>query len=246
MKLAKKFCRAFLLGVVSYLICWGFLAFFLQNRAIPSVGSSLQTFWELKEQLALHTLASLGRISVAISLSLLLGVPLGIFLGIFPKLNRLLSPLLYFLYPLPKVAFLPVFMILWGLGNFSKILLLLTIIVLQMIVLVRDGVQQIPANYQKNMTNFHANTIQRIYYLILPAIVPNLLASLRVSLGIALASLFFAENYATHYGLGYLILSAWTKMDYPEMFAGIFAIALLGFFLFTLVDALAEHFHYTV
>ncbi|MFL2065011.1 ABC transporter permease [Marinilactibacillus psychrotolerans] len=168
---------------------------------------------------------------------------MGILLSMFPKSDRLLSPLLYFLYPLPKVAFLPIFMLFWGLGNFSKILLLFSIIVLQVIILVRDGAKTIPENYQRIMTNFQASIWQQIRYLILPAIFPNILASLRVSIGIALASLFFAENYATDYGLGYLILSAWTKMDYPEMFAGIFCIALLGFILFRVIDSL-ERFSY--
>lgn len=237
------FFYSLFLGVLSYLSVWILLFILSNNHAIPSPTVTIIKMWEIRELLGLHMLASSLRIIIALLLAIITGIPLGILLSMFPRSDHLLSPLLYFLYPLPKVAFLPVFMLFWGLGNFSKILLLFSIIVLQVIILVRDGAKMIPENYQRIMVNFQASIWQQIRYLILPAIFPNILASLRVSIGIALASLFFAENYATDYGLGYLILSAWTKMDYPEMFAGIFCIALLGFFFFRAIDAL-ERFSY--
>lgn len=244
-KSSASFFHSFILGVLSYLGIWTLLFILSNNHAIPSPITTLEKMWEIKYLLGLHTLASSLRIVTALLLATIFAVPLGIFLSMFPKFDRLLSPLLYFLYPLPKVAFLPVLMLFFGLGNFSKILLLFSIIILQVIILVRDGANRIPDNYQRIMSNFQSNTWQNIRYLILPAIFPNILASLRVSIGIALASLFFAENYATTYGLGYLILSAWMKMDYPEMFAGIFCIALLGFLFFQAIDAL-ERFSYKI
>lgn len=242
-RVQSNFFRSLFLGILSYLAVWILLYVLSNNHAIPSPIVTGIKMWNIKELLGLHIIASSLRIFIALLLAVLVGLPIGILLSMFPKSDRLLSPLLYFLYPLPKVAFLPVFMLFWGLGNFSKILLLFSIIVLQVIILVRDGAKTIPENYQRIMTNFQASIWQQIRYLILPAIFPNILASLRVSIGIALASLFFAENYATDYGLGYLILSAWTKMDYPEMFAGIFCIALLGFILFRVIDSL-ERFSY--
>lgn len=242
-RVQSNFFRSLFLGILSYLAVWILLYVLSNNHAIPSPIVTGIKMWDIKELLGLHIIASSLRIFIALLLAVLVGIPIGILLSMFPKSDRLLSPLLYFLYPLPKVAFLPVFMLFWGLGNFSKILLLFSIIVLQVIILVRDGAKTIPENYQRIMTNFQASIWQQIRYLILPAIFPNILASLRVSIGIALASLFFAENYATDYGLGYLILSAWTKMDYPEMFAGIFCIALLGFILFRVIDSL-ERFSY--
>ncbi|TLQ05992.1 ABC transporter permease [Marinilactibacillus psychrotolerans] len=239
----SNFFRSLFLGILSYLAVWILLYVLSNNHAIPSPIVTGIKMWNIKELLGLHIIASSLRIFIALLLAVSVGLPIGILLSMFPKSDRLLSPLLYFLYPLPKVAFLPVFMLFWGLGNFSKILLLFSIIVLQVIILVRDGAKTIPENYQRIMTNFQASIWQQIRYLILPAIFPNILASLRVSIGIALASLFFVENYATDYGLGYLILSAWTKMDYPEMFAGIFCIALLGFILFRVIDSL-ERFSY--
>lgn len=239
----ESFLSALLLGILSYLFVWYILHLCAKNHAIPDPFTTLGAMWEIKSDLFWHTSASSLRILVALLFSIFFGVPIGISLSLFSKFNRLFSPILYFLYPLPKIAFLPIFMLFWGLGNFSKIMLLFSIIVLQVIVLVRDGANRIPDHYHKAMTNFDSSDWQRVYYLILPAVFPNVLVSLRTSIGIALASLFFAENYATQYGLGYFILSAWTKMDYPEMFSGIFCIALLGFFFFSAIDSL-ERFSY--
>ncbi len=73
-----------------------------------------------------------------------------------------------------------------------------------------------------------------------PRSCPHFFASVRVSIGIALASLFFVENYNTTYGVGYLILSAWSKMDYPQMLSGILLIALMGYLFFASIDWLEK------
>lgn len=189
-RVQSNFFRSLFLGILSYLAVWILLYILSNNHAIPSPIVTGIKMWDIKELLGLHIIASSLRIFIALLLAVLVGLPIGILLSMFPKSDRLLSPLLYFLYPLPKVAFLPIFMLFWGLGNFSKILLLFSIIVLQVIILVRDGAKTIPENYQRIMTNFQASIWQQIRYLILPAIFPNILASLRVSIGIALASLF--------------------------------------------------------
>ena len=163
-----------------------------------------------------------------LAISLLIGIPLGILLGVSKKVNRLLSPFLYYMYPIPKIAFLPVFMLLFGLGNTSKISLIIFIIVFQIILSVRDGVLQIPSTHFKVMNSFSASRKQQYRYLIIPAILPQVFSGLRISIGISLATLFFAENYATTYGIGYFIMSAWTKMNYPEMFSGIIALGFIG------------------
>lgn len=229
---------SFITGLFSFIALWTLLYFAIQNHSIPSPLAALQKAWMIKQTLLLHTGASFLRIIVALGISLLIGIPLGILLSRIKRLDKYLGPLIYFLYPLPKVAFLPVFMIFFGLGNTSKVLLIFAIISIQVIVSIRDGVNSIPKNYYRLMENYGSTSWQTIRYLILPAIQKNLYASLRVSVGISLASLFFAENYNTTYGLGYLILSAWAKMDYPEMFVGILMIGIVGFAFFSGIDSL--------
>ena len=129
-------------------------------------------------------------------------------------------------------------MLLFGLGNTSKILMIIFIVVFQIMLSVRDGVAQIEPVYFKVMDSFCVSPRQRYRFLIVPAMLPQLFSGLRISIGISLASLFFAESYATQFGIGYFILSAWTKMDYVEMFSGILTLGFIGILLFFLLDRL--------
>ncbi len=238
MKIVKRLYRSQILGFLSFLLIWELLHLLLQTHTVPSPADTISYVLKVPDKLFKHSVASILRVGTAIGISLLLGVPAGIVLGVNQACKRLLSPLLYFIYPIPKVAFLPVFMLLFGLGNTSKIILVIWIIIFQIMLSVRDGVEQISPLYFKVMDSFCVSRVQKYRYLILPAILPQIFSGLRVSIGISLASLFFAENYATTYGIGYYILSAWTKMNYVEMFSGILALGLVGILLFKLLDRL--------
>lgn len=227
-----------IIGFISVSLFWYIVYFLLQSHTIPSPFLTVIYMWNEKYMLLLHAGASLLRIIIALFISLLIGVPLGIILGKNKRINTLLSPFLYYIYPIPKVAFLPIFMILYGLGNQSKITLIIWIIVFQIILSVRDGVLQIPSSYYKVMQGFQAPIYQQLIYLIFPSVLPAIFTGIRISIGISLATLFFAENYATIYGIGYYIISAWTKMNYEEMFAGIVTLGCIGLLLFILLDKL--------
>jgi ABC-type nitrate/sulfonate/bicarbonate transport system permease component len=233
-----KLILRLLAGFFSFLLLWELLYVLLDTHTIPSPVDTILYMLTVWDKLLWHSLASLLRVLSAIGISVLFGVPAGILLGMNKTCKRLLSPLLYFIYPIPKVAFLPVFMLLFGLGNASKIILIIWIIVFQIMLSIRDGVEQINPFYFKVMDSFCVTIWQRYRYLILPAILPQIFSGLRISIGISLASLFFAENYATVYGIGYYILSAWTKMNYVEMFGGILALGFLGIMLFLILDRL--------
>ncbi|WP_088810349.1 MULTISPECIES: ABC transporter permease [Listeria] len=229
-----------LIGILGLLLIWELLYLFISSPVIPAPLATCVLFFEKIPELIPHTLMSLYRIVVAILVSLLIGIPLGIFIGANQLADKWLSPILYYIYPIPKVAFLPVFMILYGLGDLSKIMLVIWIIIFQIILSARDGVKQMDPNWEKIMFSFQATPFMRFKHLLLPAISPHIISGLRIAIGISLASLFFAENYATTYGLGYYIMNAWSVIDYPDMFCGILALAFLGFFLFKLTDLLGK------
>ncbi|BCJ98238.1 ABC transporter permease [Anaerocolumna chitinilytica] len=241
-KQRKSRVMELLWGLLSFLLLWEILYLTLKNHTIPSPYLTFLYLPKVWGKLGYHLAGSLLRVGAAILISLCLGIPAGIALSTSSRLRKLFSPFVYFIYPIPKVAFLPVFMLLFGLGNLSKILLVIWIIVFQIILSIRDGADQIPKLYYKAMAGYQATLSDTLRYLIMPAILPYIFSSLRISLGISLASLFFAENYATKYGIGYFILSAWTKMNYKEMFCGILALGLLGILLFILLDFLEKTF----
>ena len=134
---------------------------------------------------------------------------------------------------------MPVFILLLGLGELSKITLMVTILIFPLTLAARDGVRAIPADLFLAARSLNLPPRQWPRHLILPATLPSVFSALRVSIGIAISVLFFAENWATEWGLGYFIMNAWAIMHYSELWAGILALALLGWLLFMLID-LAE------
>lgn len=230
-------------GFLLVLILWYALHFILQLPIIPSPHMTIYEFFILiKGELLIHMLVSLFRILIAVIISLAIGVSIGLFLGLNEKYDSFISPMIYLLYPIPKIAFLPVLMILFGLGDVSKIILITLIILFQILVTTRDSVKGLSKELFYSVKSLGANRTQIYRHLIIPAVLPKLLTSLRISIGTSISVLFFAENYATRYGIGYFIMDSWTKVDYVQMFAGILAISLLGLLIFMFIDLLENRF----
>lgn len=215
---------------------WYLLHYFVNDRIIPTPHSTFIVFIQQFPAILGHIIASLYRIIVAIFFTLIIGVPLGLLIATHQKLDDFISPLIYALYPIPKIAFLPLLMLFFGLGNASKIILVSLIIIFQVIVSTRDSVKGINSAYYLSIRSLGATKKQVYQHMILPAVLPNLLTALRLSLGTSISVLFFAENFATQYGIGYFIMDSWLRLAYTEMFAGIVAISLMGSLLFKGID----------
>ncbi len=226
-------------AVLCLLASWTILHVAIGSAIVPSPWVTAAAFVDLLPgALGLHLLSSLGRILAALSASLLLGVVVGLWTGLSARSDRWIAPIVYLLYPLPKIAFLPILMILFGLGNAPKILLIVFILVFQVLLAVRDGVREIPAEWFLSVRSTGLGRGGLLVHLVLPAILPKLLTAVRIGIGIGLSVLFFAESFATTYGIGYFIMNSWLLVDYPDMYAGILAMSLMGWMLFSLVDLL--------
>lgn len=225
-------------GLAVVIALWYLAGLALGFRLIPAPHTVFAVFWRLviSGQLLYHGAASLLRLGAGILLALVLGVPIGIFTGISRKIDQLISPVVYILYPLPKIAFLPVFMLLFGLGDLSKILFLLSVLLFQIILAARDGVKEIPRELHIAARTLRMSRKDLFFRLYLPSALPRLFSALRISIGIGIAVLFFAENYATTYGLGYFIMNSWVMINYPLMFAGIMALSIAAALVLALLD----------
>ncbi|SEN67666.1 NitT/TauT family transport system permease protein [Amphibacillus marinus] len=238
-KLIKKHQTAYA-TIVIWLI-WYLIHLTMQTKVVPNPFDAISTFVRLLSgELLFHLGASTLRILISIIFSLLIGGTFGLFLGLNDRFDRFFGPILYLLYPIPKIAFLPVFMILFGLGNTSKIILITVIIMFQVLVTIRDSVKGLSRTMFLSVRSTGASKLQIYQHLILPAILPKALTALRLSVGTSISVLFFAENFATRYGIGYFIMDAWTRINYLEMYAGIIAISLLGLFIFKSIDLLEQ------
>jgi NitT/TauT family transport system permease protein len=169
---------------------------------------------------------------------LAVGVPIGILMAYSKRANAYLYPLIYFSYPIPKTALLPIAMLLWGMRDGSKVVIIFCIIVFQVIVSVRDSVLHIDKALYQAIICSGGSRLQIIRHITVPAILPQLFTSIRVSLGTAVSILIFIEGYGTEYGMGYYILDAWSRINYIQMYLGILVISFVGFVLFIAMDML--------
>lgn len=223
------------LGLV--IILWQGLAWLLNRPIVPSPGAVLVNIAEIfSRQMQIHLLYSLGRILAGIVISIIIGVSLGYLMGYFERANKVLSPLVYFTYPVPKMALLPVVMLLFGLGEASKLIMIILIIVFQIIITARDAVKNIPQEIFRSLQSLGAGQRQVFSEIIIPASLPEVLTATRLALGTAVSILFFTETFGTEYGMGYFIMDAWMRVNYLDMYAGIVMLSLLGFCLFLILD----------
>jgi len=239
-KMIKHF-GTFLQGFFLINIIWLISSLILNTNVVPNPIDVYMHFDRIfTNNIFLHIGFSLKRILVGLALSLIIGIPTGILMSYSIKANKILFPLVYFSYPIPKTALLPVAMLLLGMRDGSKISIMFLIIVFQIIVAVRDSVNNIDNTMYQVIKSVGANKIQILWNVTLPAILPQLLSSIRVSLGTAVTILFFVEGYGTKYGMGYYIIDAWSRINYIDMYSGIIVISIVGFLLFVLVDFISE------
>lgn len=227
-------------AVIALLICWYLLSLLLRVAFLPSPGAVMENifFRFISGGLYLHLLASLGRIAAGIALSLVIGLAFGLSMGYFPRFDRVFSPLVYLLYPIPKIALLPLVMLICGLGETAKVTMIVLIVVFQVTVSSRDAAKAIPRETYAGLTVLGASHKTVFRRVVIPATLPAIFSSLRVSMGTALSVLFFTETFGARYGMGYYIMNAWTRVNYIDMFTGIVLLGLLGYALFAFIDGL--------
>ncbi len=239
--LIRIFRSKTLYGACIVLAFWWFLHLVIKSNIIPGPYETFAMFIKLLSgPLLLHVAASLFRIIAAVLLAMGIGIPLGLWMGLNNKADKLISPIAYILYPIPKIAFLPLFMLIFGLGDSSKIILIITIIIFQIILAVRDGVKEIPHELSLSVKSLGLSRWQTYINLVVPAVLPKIISALRVSIGVSIATLFFGENFATTFGVGYFIMNCWVMADYVQMFAGILALSIMGILIFRAIDVLEK------
>lgn len=230
--------RALLVDIVLLAIVWQLAAGVLQLSFLPSPLTVLINFATgLPSGMGRHLVVSAARVILSLALAVLIATPLAILAGQSKLLNRFLAPLVYFLYPIPKIVFLPLILLFLGLGNASKVALLVFIISFQVFVIVHDAASRVRPEILASVRSLGATRWHLLRYVYFPTSIPAVLTSLRVSAGTAMAVLFIAESFATTTGLGYYIMvETWGRGAYAQMYAGVLTMSLLGFVLYALIE----------
>ena len=232
--------RQIAVGALAVHLLWYLAALTLRMPALAdpvTVYAAIGEVW--RDGMALHLAASLGRILSGLFIALLLALLLALAIFRFPRTGKVIDAMVYFAYPVPKLALLPVVMLLMGLGDAPKVTMIVLIILFQLTVTLRDSLRRIPPEEFLTLRSLGASELQMLRHLLLPSIAPDILSGLRVAVGTAISVLFVTETYGTDRGMGYYIVDAWMRVDYTDMYAGILILSLTGFLLFLLSD-LAE------
>jgi NitT/TauT family transport system permease protein len=176
--------------------------------------------------------ASLMRVGVGFSLAVLVAVPLGLWLGWVNGAYSTLNPLFQLLRPISPIAWIPIAILWFGVGNASPIFLIFISSVFPMIVQTTAGVHTIERRYLRAAQNFGVSRRTLFLRVVIPAALPQIIIGMRIGLGVAWLVVVAAEMIALRSGLGYLIIDSRNAGNrYDLVIAGMIVIGLIGLLL---------------
>jgi ABC-type nitrate/sulfonate/bicarbonate transport system permease component len=241
----KEFLSAKFKGIIFLLflaLIWEIVS---RNKVIsplyfPPVSKNLVVFYHLMLHgtLPLELVRSLGRIFTGFFLAVVIMVPLGIGMGLFKPIYNLFEPLTELLRPLPPPALIPVVMLFLGIGEAMKIIVIAFACSFPILINTIDGVRSVEPTFVDTAKTFGRNRFEIILQVILPASLHQIFTGWRIALPIALIVDIVSEMVGALNGIGRFILVMQRSFDIPEMYAGIFLVALVGYALNALLRLL--------
>ena len=178
-----------------------------------------------------HLAASLTRIVLALLAAVAFGIPVGIAMGLSPTLRGILDPIIELYRPVPPLAYLPLMVIWFGIGETSKILLIYLAIFAPVAMSALAGVKSAQQVRIRAARSLGASRAQVLWLVILPGALPEILTGLRIGLGVGWSTLVAAELIAATRGLGFMVQSAGEFLATDVVLAGIAVIAIIAFIL---------------
>ena len=178
-----------------------------------------------------HSVASLYRVSVGFYLAAILGVPLGIWLGLHRVSNSMVNPIVQFLRPISPLAWIPLAMLWFGIGDNPAIFLIFLSSFFSLIVASTIAVHSINPIYFQVAANFNFTRRELITKVVVPAIIPNVVTALRLTIAVAWLVVVAAEMIAVQSGLGYLILDSRNALRMDYVMVGMIVIGIIGLLL---------------
>ena len=197
---------------------------------LPSPASVLVAAWELirSGQLPWAILVSLNRIVQGFVYGSVVGIALGLLAGAIRWVDDVLDPWVGAIYPIPKSALFPLFLLWFGLGDSSKIVTISVGVLFLVLINTVTGVKSINPLLLKAARDLGATRAQVFVKVILPGALPNIFTGLRLGIGMALILVFITEIEATKAGLGFLLWEAFQLLDTTRVFVGVVTFGVLG------------------
>ncbi len=215
----------------------------LDSRFFPAPsGVSKTLFGLITSGVILNDIGiSLIRIGAGFAIGATTGMVLGLIMGLSRLVRAAIKPLVGVIYPIPKIAILPLIMLIFGLGEPSKYAIVAIGVFFLVMLNTMAGVMTIDKIYLDVGRNFGARRTDVLRTIAIPGALPLIFTGLRLAWGTALLLIVAAEFVSARSGLGYRIWNAWQTFSVEEMYSGLLTISALGLVSFAILDVIERH-----
>ncbi len=233
----RRWVSPVVFATIILIIEWGTRSGWISALTLPKPSDVLKTLVELYSSgmLFKHLGLSLSRLLVGATLGATAGVAVGVAIGLFSYVRAGLVPLVAALFPIPKIALLPLFVIWFGIDEASKYALIAFGTFTPTVVATYGAVDNVDRSLVRMGQSFGLSWFSIVRKIVLPGAMPGILSGLRISLAIAIILLVAAEMLGAQYGIGAYILEAGSLYDLERLFAGVLILSLLGILLSTAI-----------
>jgi NitT/TauT family transport system permease protein len=238
-----------LLIVVSFLVLWEIGArtgLINPEWFSPPVEVSVRMVRELAQgELWVHVWATVVETVTGFFFGVIGGVAFGILLGMTPRLRQILMPYLLAIYGIPRPALAPIFVLWFGIGLFSKIVLIVSLVYFLLLIYVIVGIRAINPLLLQFARTTGASRTQIITKIVIPSVMPYIFAGMKLGIGLAIVGAVVGEIIASRVGLGYYVYQAAQRADSEGVYVGLAALGVVSvFFVFGMEQLDRRLFHW--
>jgi ABC-type nitrate/sulfonate/bicarbonate transport system permease component len=200
------------------------------RRFIPTPSDIAYRYWEMvvSGELLQHTAATLYRVFAGFFLGSIPGIAVGLLMAMFRPVRIFVDPLIAALFPIPKIALMPLLLLVFGFGDASKIAVVAIAVFFPVIINTYSGAANIEKIYWDVARNYGASQWMMFRRIVFFGALPMIFAGLRIALAVSFIVLVASEFVATKVGIGYLIWNSWELLQVDVMFVGIVTVGVLG------------------
>lgn len=231
---------------VSVLVLWEWLsrAGFISKLFFPAPSTILVTLIQMitSGKLFPHVAATLMRLTIGFLIGALAGLMLGLGMGWSQRLRMIVDPIIAALHPIPKIAIFPLIMIIFGIGEASKIVAISIAAFFPMLINCMAGVRQLNPVYFEVTHNYGASSWKTFSRVVVPGSLPSILTGVRLAINMAMVIAIAVELLSAKEGLGVIIWFSWQTLRIEELYASLIVIGLLGLGINLSLQYISRHF----
>jgi ABC-type nitrate/sulfonate/bicarbonate transport system permease component len=218
---------------IAILIAWGVWSADADSFYYPPLTDILDTFADtwVFERVGSDVLPSLARLGAGYAIAVVVAVAVGVPLGLSRTARRAASPIVEFLRAIPPPALLPPAIVIVGIGNSMKVLIIAFVCLWPVLLNTIDGVTGIDPTLNDTSRVYGVRGVDRLRRIVLPAAGPQIFAGMRTSLSLAVILMVISEMVASTNGIGFFVLQSQRSFAIPEMWSGILLLGILGYVL---------------